>query len=390
MRTLIAAAAVCALSTPAPAADPPLAERYLHAANLDEGEHVLTAVLRRHPTDDHTRFGLGMVQFTNAVQRFGQKLHRYGVKTDEVAGVPFVRLPVPANPRPAPINYQLFRKLFDDLYHDLDRAERTLAGVTDDAVKLPLRLGGVRFDFTGTGRGTEKFTDVLVRLLGQSPEFLRKDPDFLVCFDRGDVAWLRAYCHLLMGMIDAFLAADLRQLYQAELHKQFARVEDNVGGQMPGLFDFRIRFAAPERLGRFRLHLLQVCSLNRETWRYIRAETDDDHEWLPNPKQKGVIGLPVTNEMIDGWLAAVAEFEELLDGKTLLPAGFLPKTDGKGINLKAVLTDPPAELSVQKLLADGPDGKYLERGRECEFRAIGRVERIFGNTLSVAYAAWFN
>ncbi|HUR55838.1 MAG TPA: hypothetical protein VMZ71_17000 [Gemmataceae bacterium] len=390
MRALLAAAVVVAFSGSVRAADPPLAEKFLHSSKLDEGEAVLSAVLRRHPTDDETRFGLGMVQFTNAVQKFGRQLHKYGVKTEEVAGIPFVRLPVPRNPNPTPINYGLFRKLFDDLYHDLGTAERTLAGVTDDTIKLRLRLAAVRFDFDGSGRGNDKFTDVLVKLLGQSPEFLRKDPDFLVCFDRGDVAWLRAYCHLLQSMIDVFLALDLREFYQSDLHKQFAKAEDQVGGDQPNLFTFRIKFASPERLGQFRKHMLQVCALNRETWKSIRAETDDDHEWLPNPKQKGVIGLPVRDEMIDGWLAAVAEVEELLEGKTLVPIGFLPNTNGKALNLKTLLDNPPAELSVQKLLANGPDAKYLEKGRESDFRAISRVERVFGNTLSVAYAAWFN
>ena len=45
-----------------------------------------------------------------------------------------------------------------------------------------------------------------------------------------------------------------------------------------------------------------------------KAETDDDHEWLPNPKQKGALGLPVRDEMIDAWLAMMAELEVLLNG----------------------------------------------------------------------------
>jgi hypothetical protein len=80
-----------------------------------------------------------------------------------------------------------------------------------------------------------------------------------------------------------------------------------------------IAVKGPARLGRLRKHLLEVVKLNRETWRYIRAETDDDHEWLPNPKQKGVIGLPVRDEMIDAWLEMMGELEALLDGKTTLP-----------------------------------------------------------------------
>src|SRR5262249_32942153 len=113
------------------------------------------------------------------------------------------------------------------------------------------------------------------------------------------------------------------------------------------------------RLGRFRKHLLAVCELNRETWKFIRAETDDDHEWLPNPKQKGVIGLPVRDQMIGGWLAMIDQLEELLRGKRLFPAcplflvGVDPK--GKGLNAKPRLDAPPMRISEKNLRANGLD-----------------------------------
>lgn len=391
MRALVAAAVVLSLTQPARAADPPpLAEKYLHSGKLNDGEDALAAVLQHHPKDDQARFGLGMVQFANALQKFGQKLHKHGVDSKEVSGVPFVRIPVPANRNPTPINYATFRKMFDDLYHDLDKAERTLAGVTDDKVKLPIHIGGVRFDFENRGVGTDKFTDVLEKLLGQRPAFLKKDPDFLVCFDRGDVAWLRGYCHLLSAMIDGFLSADLHDLYVAELHKQFAKADDLPEKPIRSSDIKGIRFAAPERLGKLRLHLLMVCELNRETWKHIRAETDDDHEWLPHAKQKGVIGLPVSNELIDAWLAAITEVESLLEGKTLIPSFFLPNTDGRGLNLKTMLDQPPTEFDFDRLMAKGPREKYLDRGKQTDFGAVSRVAGMFQNTLSFAYAAWFN
>ena len=36
---------------------------------------------------------------------------------------------------------------------------------------------------------------------------------FLITFDRGDVAWLRGYCHLLMAMCEAILAHDFHELF---------------------------------------------------------------------------------------------------------------------------------------------------------------------------------
>src|SRR5262249_12535087 len=143
-------------------------------------------------------------------------------------------------------------------------------------------------------------------------------------------------------------------------------------------------------LSRFRKHMLQVCALNRETWRFIRAETDDDHEWLPNPKQKGVLGLPVRDEMIDGWLAMIDELEQMLNGKKLLPVQILWQTNGKGLNLKTLLEDPPEKFDFAAIEKRGPAAKYLEKGDAVNLNVLFRLSGVFGDTLSVAYAAWFN
>ena len=89
-----------------------------------------------------------------------------------------------------------------------------------------------------------------------------------------------------------------------------------------------VKFSDPKRLSQFRYHLVQVCKLNRETWRYIRAETDDDYEWLPNTKQKGVFNMPVREDMISNWLSMMDELESLLEGKTLIPMDWMGKNTG--------------------------------------------------------------
>ncbi len=59
--------------------------------------------------------------------------------------------------------------------------------------------------------------------------------------------------------------------------------------------------AEPARIAAARERLLKVGELNRVTWKLARAETDDDREWLPNPRQKsGVLPMfAVTDERID-------------------------------------------------------------------------------------------
>ena len=36
-------------------------------------------------------------------------------------------------------------------------------------------------------------------------------------------------------------------------------------------------------------HLEAMIALSRESWKFILAEPDDDHEWVPNPKQHSVL-----------------------------------------------------------------------------------------------------
>ena len=37
--------------------------------------------------------------------------------------------------------------------------------------------------------------------------------EFVIAFDRADVAWLRGYCHLLMAMSEVYLAHDAQELF---------------------------------------------------------------------------------------------------------------------------------------------------------------------------------
>jgi len=389
-----AAIATAAGAAPVRASDPPppLAETYLHSGELAKGEQALEAALAAAPKDDRLRFGLGVIRFARGVERFGQSLYEYGLKP-ESAGGPFLRLPVPANPDPAPLRYATFRRALDDFRRDLAAAEEPLARVTDDTVKLPLRLAKVRLDFVGDGKPTDDLGGLLRKLLGRNdPAFLRGNSDFLVCLDRGDVAWLRAYCHLLMGMLDAYLAFDTEPGFETWAGTVFAKPRPRAAREKNDNEPWKvIKVAEPARLARFRVHMLKVCALNRETWKYVREEQDDDHEWLPNPKQTGVLGLPVRAEMIDAWLDMIGELEAVLEGKKLLPVNLIwRQTGGKMLNVKALLEDPPAAFDVDAIIAKGPSAKYLENGQVADLDALFRVLRVFDGPLGVAYAAWFN
>ena len=388
----------CATAVSACAADPPPppVEKFLHGGRFADGEAASLLALDAAPADDETRFGLGVIQFARAVENLGKALHEYGAVSQK-ATKPFLRLPVPANANPSPISYKALGRVLDAFAADLGRAEATLAGVKDDNVKLRLRLAKVTFDFAGAGKDRTTLLDLMNKLNGGRFDFQKADPDFRVHFDRGDVAWLRAYCHLLSAMVEGYRAVDEEAGFDERVRAIFPKVEAPAGKADPDWVD-GLRVVDAPRLRRMRLHLVAVCELNRETWAHIRKETDDDHEWLPHAKQTDRLGLPLNDERIDAWLAMMAQWEGLLKGERLVPSGLLHLVGnhppGQGLNLKRLLDDPPADLLSQKRLrAEGIDAKFLEadKGKKTfDVQAVFAVFQLLNGPFGFAYAARFN
>ena len=276
-----------------------------------------------------------------------QSFHRYGVRDVGGGMVPFLRLPVPANPDPDPIRYEDLRGIFTAWLEDMSRAEATLAKVDDPDVTLPLHFGLIRLDLDGDGKAGEEETLWRVysrfnRQAGQPGGEAGVDAEnsrsFLIRFDRGDVAWLRGYCHLLSAFAEVYLAHDGRDLFHHSANLIFARPETpfpflrrrDAG---PREFDsieiidvvatihmIRMPVVEPKRMASALEHLRAMIGLSRESWRFYKRESDDDNEWIPNPGQKTVVpGVRVTEEMVRGWEEFLDEAEALLAGKTLVP-----------------------------------------------------------------------
>ena len=116
----------------------------------------------------------------------------------------------------------------------------------------------------------------------------------------------------------------------------------------------------------------------------MRAETDDDNEWLPGPHQKGALGWPVSEEMIASWLGALDELEAVLDGRKLVPHPRFVR----GINVKRVLTEPRQFDLVLWITGHGVL-PYLEDGPVADGRAWAQASQVFRGQF-LAYAFWFN
>jgi hypothetical protein len=379
-----------------------LAVSHLEAGTLDDGEAALAAIVAGDSTNDDARFGLGVIRFMQAIEHLSQGLYRYGLQSPESFMVPVLRLPVPENPQPQPITYADFQGLLQAYVDDLARAEETLAGITAGEVELVLDLKRLRYDVDGGSTVTddERFIAVVQHVSGMQEEDLASSLTF--AFDYGDVLWLRGYCHVLMALGEFFLAHDWHESFDASFFHFFPAMEspfrealassgDEMEDEIAPVADLvsflHIRWPVtePARMIAVRTHLTQVIALSRQSWQAIEAETDDDREWVPNPRQTSpFVSLPVTSERLAAWYQVLDEADAILDGRMLVPHWRFEQ----GFNLRRVFEEPQPFDFV--LWITGPAAlPYLEDGPVVTSDEWARLTEAFGENFAL-FALWVN
>jgi hypothetical protein len=381
-----------------------LTSTHLYAGTVAQGETELAALVAREPGSSEARFGLGGVRFVRAVERLGQSMYRHGLEAPRTFMVPMLRLPVPRNPNPAPLTYEGFRSILQQFADDLAQAEATLAPLNTD-VKLPIDLARVHLDLDGDGKVTDG--ERLWSILGFVDARARGNatPDsFVIAFDKGDVYWMRGYAHLLMAIAETWLAHDFRPTFEQTFQLFFPRAglpyAAPLGSQKrePDSVDYPVfadalafihlfnwPVADAPRLQRVHAHFKAVAALSRQSWAAIQAETDDDREWIPNARQTNPFpSLPVTQDRIAAWLAAMGEFEAVLDGTKLVPHWRFKQ----GINFRRALLEHKSLDPVMWITGAGVV-PFLEDGPVITTDAwSGIVGGFQGNFFG--YALWFN
>ena len=405
-----------ALADPVPArpqgTDSPLVESYLLEGKLAEGNAALTARLQAKPNDDQARFGLGMVQFFQGFEHLTAGLYRHGLRTERLArnSLPQLSATIPQNPNPQPISYAELRVMLQKFVDDLNAAEATLAAIQAPDVKLPLHVGLIQLDATGQG----KLVSGKMILVQNRFPFTPADIDsFVVGFDRGDVCWLRGYLHLLAAWGEVLLAVDGQQMFETAGHLFFENpvtphaylLEEPRDLEAIMRFDTRMIFdliaylhvmrfplKEPERMKSSLQHLESAVAMSREMWTFYLQETDDDHEWIPNPKQTGVLQRQVTESMIATWKEVLDEGDLVLKGERLLPFWRGTPAKTRGINLRRVFTEPKP-LDPFLWLQGTAATPYLENGvisRFADPQFGANLEKIFGPQQFWGFALWFN
>ena len=420
----VVATSLLAISSNQATAQQPAIEKFLTEGRLADGAAAMGMVLKSTPDDAAARFSLGITQVLQSVEKLGQDQFRFGLLGGRRRAMPMMRLPIAENDQPEQISYAKFRTMIQTFVTGLTTAEATLAKTKPTGVKLAIKVGQIRLDLDADGVATdeESFWRILSAMQsgGRVDEAAPDVNQFEIAFDDADLLWLRGYCHVMSALGETMLAYDGKDQFERVAHLFYPKVDtpyqylidegegpffgfngQNVLDLIALIHTVNYEVIEPERMKTALGHLEAVIALSRESWKLINAETDNDREWLPNPKQTAAMGgMKVSPEMQTQWHEFLDEAEAILQGKKLLPfwrgidGGFMPG-DGNfpmnpdlGINLRRVFTEPTRLDLVLWLQGTGLH-PYLEKGEITDPDSWRKIRAAFQGEFFV-FMVWFN
>ena len=121
-------------------------------------------------------------------------------------------------------------------------------------------------------------------------------------FDYGDVLWARAFMAFHRAAINLIAAFD------------FARLADELITRHPESITLSPIY--PEKIAAAKTLILQGLDFSDKSREAYLAETDDDREWLPNPRQKShPMPLPVDDALYDTWRHVIIDARKIVTGE---------------------------------------------------------------------------
>ncbi|MER8660101.1 hypothetical protein NKH34_03055 [Mesorhizobium sp. M1148] len=309
------------------AAAPEAATALFEAKTVAERNRALTTLESAAKGDPASAFAAGAGEFFTALEILAGGLHRHGFESPQSFMLPLMRLPVPDNPNPEPLTYEQFRAILVAFRDRLERSAATLGSVPAGAaigMVVDLTHAGIDLNEDGSITPDESIAAVMAALSRGGISSDGAAPSLTFRFDRADGFWLQGYAEFLMAQADFWLAHDFRTMFDGSFHMLFPRAKlplqdilvPPAGDMGSSIFSSEWRIAdfismvhlvnwpvvEPERRQAARRHLLEMIRLSRQDWKAIRAETDNDREWLPGPQQKGenpLTGLEVGEEQVE-------------------------------------------------------------------------------------------
>lgn len=226
---------------------------------------------------------------------------------------------------------------------DLGEVDRDLAtAAKDQDFALELCVACIEHDWNHNGRidtGDRRLLEIEydaggAELAEGDP---RRRPTFR--FDHGDLQWARAMVSFQRA------AAELVLAYRwSQLDKLLARTREGDGRVVIELID-------ADRVKHARKLILEGIGYSAAERREYLAETDDDREWVPNPRQHGPIPLSVDNQLYSHWEEVLSDARKLVAGEE----GLAMKEVGALLDPELGRDAPDAFVDVGKMLSDPTD-----------------------------------
>lgn len=391
------------------------------SAGLAEAETACAAA------DQGACFGQGLLTLVTTYEGLSQDLYRYGavMPGNEVAemlfGMSGQSRSGPSNPSPEKLSYEDLRGMLDRFVGGLDtaRSQFEAAGQSGDYV-LTIDPVQVRIDFDGDGTASESETLALLMSqltdMGELGYFAVPAEDgksktktdaarvTSIGFDRADAFWFAGYAQIVAAPFDLLLAHDFSGFYEAYLHRAFPNSglpmgpysrggdlflgdgnDAGIADLIAGIHTFSFPVTDSPRLAGVLARLKSITALSRQNWDAIQAETDDDRELVPSPRQTSILpGMAVTQASVDAWMATLDTIDEVLDGKLLVPHWRFTK----GVDLKAYF-ETAERTDLVLLIAGSAVLPYLKDGPIADAQSFAKANEAFGADW-LNYVFWFN
>lgn len=373
-------------------------------------------------------FGRGLFELIGAYEGLAQAMYRHGATQpnspalDLLMGMDGMAHVEPANPNPEPLTYEGLRAILDAFSRGLTGASIyfQMADMDGDFV-VPIDPFQVRIDLDGDGTIDEAETlatllNAYNEMMGDLEVYMPPEggkikskpaaamPDTTIGFDNADAVWFAGYATVVGTPVELLLAHDFSDFYDAYLHRLFPEAglpmqDYSEGGTLfmdpdtdawfadliAGVHTADFPVIDKDRLAGVLERLKQVTALSRRNWEMILAETDDDRELVPSPKQTSMIpDMAVTQDVVDAWMATLDTVDLVLDGELLVPHWRFRQ----GVDLKAYFTTA-TETDVIMLMTGSAALPYLRDGPVADAESFAEANEALGADW-LNYAFWFN
>ena len=429
MRVLIAvAAATLILPGAAMASDvgDELAQRLYDGTLAEAREGAINRCVEDNPD---ACFAAGLTELIGGIEGLSRALYRHGATSPGTPAAAMLlgmgldggSMPAPANPDPEPLSYEQFRTILGDFVAAADSARGYFEMGGSGGYVISIDPLQVRVDLDGDG--TAAAEETLGSVLGMVGEFAdipapdgpppgkskTKDDqpvavDSSIGFDSADAVWFAGYTQVIAAPVDLLLAHDFSEFFNAYMHRVFPEaglpMQDYSTGSTLFMDPDSDAFIADivaaihtadfpvtdsERLAGVLARLKSITALSRKNWELILAETDDDRELVPSPRQTSLVPeTPVTEETVAAWMATLATVDRILAGELLVPHWRFKQ----GFDLKAYF-ETATETDIVMLLAGQGALPFIKAGLIADADSFAEANRVFG-TDWLNYAFWFN